>query len=115
MGLVQVTQSQGRIPTTIFHLQDRISLENFAELESVARQEYANGMRNAIIDLSHTSSLTSIGVRAIIVIHKMLAQDSTRHLKLAGPSPEIRDMLDISGVTQYVEIHKTVEDAVASF
>ena len=115
MGLVQITQSQGRFPITIFHLQDRISLENFAELESAIRQEYANGMRNAVMDLSQTSSLTSIGVRAIIVIHKMLTQDSITHLKLAGPSPEIRDMLDISGVTQYVEIHKTVEDAVASF
>ena len=115
MGLVRITQSQGRFPITIFHLQDRISLENFSELETAAKQEYANGMRNAIVDLSHTNALTSIGVRAIIVIHKMLAQDSTRHLKLAGPSPEIRDMLDISGVTQYVEIHKTVEDAIASF
>ena len=115
MGLVQVTQSQGRIPITVFHFQDRISLENFAELEFAAKEAFANGMRDAVMDLSQTSSLTSIGVRAIIVIHKMLARDSTRHLKLAGPSPEIRDMLDISGVTQYVEIHKTVEDAVASF
>ena len=115
MGLVQVTQLQGRVPLTVFHLQDRINLENFAELEAVARESYANGMHNAIIDLSRTAALTSIGVRAIIVIHKMLGTDGKRHLKIAGPAPEIRDMLDISGVTQYVEIYNTVEEAVASF
>ena len=115
MGLVQVTHSQGRIPITIFRLQDRISLENFAELEATAKSAYANGMRNAVLDLSNTSSLTSIGVRAIIVIHKMLASDRDKHLKLSGPTPEIRDMLDISGVTQYIEVHDTVEAAVASF
>lgn len=115
MGLVQVTHSQGRIPITVFRLEDRISLENFAELEATAKSAYANGMRNAVIDLSATSALTSIGVRAIIVIHKMLASDQGKHLKLSGPAPEIRDMLDISGVTQYIEIFETVEDAVASF
>lgn len=115
MGLVQVTHSQGRIPITIFRLQDRISLENFSELEAVAKNAYANGMRNAVIDLSDTSALTSIGVRAIIVVHKMLSNDQGKHLKLSAPTPEIRDMLDISGVTQYIEIFKTVEDAVASF
>ena len=29
--------------------------------------------------------------------------------------PYIREMLDISGVTQYIEIYDTVDGAVASF
>ena len=115
MGLVQVTHSQGRIPITVFHLQDRVSLENFVELEAAAKSAYADGMRNAVIDLSNTSALTSIGVRAIIVMHRMLANDRGKHLKLSGPTPEIRDMLDISGVTQYIEVHDTLEAAIASF
>jgi len=115
MGLVHVTQTKGPLPITIFHLQERVTLENFAELESAAKDAYGHGMRNAIIDLSQTTALTSIGVRAIIVMHKILASEPGRHLKLAGPIPEIRDMLDISGVNQYVEIYKTVDDAVASF
>lgn len=115
MGLVQVTHSQGRIPITIFRLEDRVSLENFAELEATAKRAYANGMRNAIIDLSATSALTSIGVRAIIVIHRLLSNNPGKHLKLASPAPAIRDMLDISGVTQFIEVYDTVEAAIASF
>ena len=116
MALVQISQAQGRIPVTVFHLQDRVNLGNFAELEEAAKISHAEGMRDLVIDLSQTPSLTSIGVRALIIIHKMLsADDRGKHLKLANPIPAIRDMLDISGVTEYVEIYDSVDEAVASF
>ncbi|HJS20661.1 MAG TPA: STAS domain-containing protein [Anaerolineales bacterium] len=115
MGLVQISQAQGRIPVTIFQLQDRVNLGNFAELEKAAQDEHEKGMRDLVIDLSQTPSLTSIGIRALVVIHKMLSEDGGRHLKLAGPQPGIREVLEISGVTQYVEIYDTVNEAVASY
>jgi anti-anti-sigma regulatory factor len=71
-------------------------------------------MRDLVIDLTQAASLTSIAIRAIVVIHKMLSPDQGRHLKIAGPAL-IRELLDIAGVTQYVEVYETVEAAVASF
>jgi len=115
MALVRVSQAQGRLPITVFHLQDRVNLGNFAELEQAAKDAYDKGMRDLVIDLSQAPSLTSIGVRAIVIIHKMLSPDKTRHLKLAGPIPSIREMLNIAGITQFIEIYDTVDDAVASF
>lgn len=115
MALVQISQAQGRIPVVVFQLQDRVNLGNFAELEKAARDAYDNGMRDLVIDLSRTPSMTSIGVRALVIIHKLLSTDGRNHLKLAGPIPSIREMLQIAGITQYIEIHDTVEDAVASF
>jgi anti-anti-sigma factor len=115
MALVQISHTQGHVPVTVFHLQDRVNLGNFAELEAAAGDAYNNGTRDLVIDLSETEALTSIGVRALVVIHKMLSEDRGKHLKLAGPSPEIRDMLEISGVTQYIQIYDSVEQAVASF
>lgn len=115
MGLVEITQAQGRIPVTIFQLNDRVNLGNYHQLEEAARDAYKDGTRDLVVDLSQTPSLTSIGIRALIVIHKLLSEDRGKHLKIAAPRPEIRDMLDISGVTQYIEIYNTVEDAVASF
>lgn len=115
MALVQVSQAQGRIPVTVFQLQDRVNLGNYDELEKIAQDEVDKGMRDLVIDLSQTPSLTSIGVRALIVIYKILSPDRGKHLKIAGPIPAIREMLDIAGVTQSVEIYDTVEEAVASF
>jgi len=115
MGVVQISQTQGRVPVTIFRLQDRVNLGNFAELEETARESYNKGMHDIVLDLGHTVSLTSIGIRAIVIIHKMLSADGGKHLKIANPMPYIREMLDISGVTQYIEIYNTVDEAVASF
>lgn len=115
MALVQVSHAQGRVPVTIFHLQDRVNLGNFTELEQTARDAYSQGTRNMVIDLSKSDSLTSIGVRALVVIHKLLAADNGKHLKLAGPIPSIREMLQIAGITQFLDIYDTVDEAVASF
>lgn len=115
MSVVQISQAQGRIPVTIFRLQDRINLGNFAEFEEAAKDAFHNGMRDLVLDLSQTVSLTSIGIRAIVIVHKMLSNDGTSHMKIANPMPYIREMLEISGVTQYIDIYNTVDEAVASF
>ena len=115
MSVVKISQAQGRVPVTIFQLQDRVNLGNFAELEETAQEAYDNGTRNLVIDLGQTVSLTSIGIRAIVVIHKMLSGDGRQHLKIANPMPYIRETLDIAGVTGYIEMYNTVDEAVNSF
>ena len=116
MALIKISQVQREnIPVTIFHLQDRISLGNYKELEAAAKDAYDNGMRNLVIDLSHSDALTSIGIRALVIIHKMLATENGKHLKLAGVAPSIRDILDVAGITQFIEIYDTVEQALSTF
>ena len=115
MDSIQISQAQGTVPITVFHLPERVNLGNFAELEESAKEAYKDGMRDLVVDLSQTVSLTSIGIRAIVVIHKMLATDGAKHLKVAAPMPYLREMLDVSGVTQYIEIYDTVDQAVAAF
>jgi anti-anti-sigma factor len=116
MALVEISQTEGRVPVTVFQLQDRVNLGNYAELEQISKDAYENGMRDLVIDLSKTPSLTSIGVRALVVIHKMVSgAGAEKHLKLAGAIPYIREMLQISGVTEYIEMYDTVDEAAASF
>jgi anti-anti-sigma factor len=115
MDLVKITNVEGRIPVTVFQLQDRVNLGNFSELEQTAKDSYEAGMRDLVIDLSQTPSLTSIGIRAIVVIHRLLSADKGKHLKLAGAITPIREMLGIAGITQFIEMYDTVDEAVASF
>jgi len=115
MALVEISQAQGRVPVTIFHIQDRVNLGNFAELEKAAKDAFKNGMRDLVIDLSKSESLTSIGIRALVIIHKMLSTNQEKHLKLSGARQSIHDVLNIAGVTQFIELYDTVDEAVASF
>ena len=115
MDLVKISQQQGKVPVTIFHIQDRINLGNYKMLEQTAKNAYESGTRNLIIDLSASESLTSIGIRVLVAIHKMLSAEGSNHLKLAGVIPPIREMLQIAGITQFIELYDTVDEAVNSF
>ena len=115
MAFIQITQRQGRVPVTVFQLHDRINLGNFAELEKITKDAYDSGTRDMVIDLSRIESLTSIGVRALVIVHKTLSTDKEKHLKLAGVSLSMRDVLDIAGITQFIDIYDTVDEAVAWF
>ena len=116
MALVEISQAQGRIPVTIFQLQERIHLGNFSELENVAKEAYDNDIRDIVIDLSQSETLTSIGLRAFVVIHKILTKENTgNHLKIAGATTVIREIMQVTGISQFIDIFDTVEEAVASF
>ncbi len=115
MSLVRITQVQGRVPVTVFHLQDRINLANFAELEQTVKEAYDSGMRDLVMDLYESTPLSSIGIRALVVIHKMLSTGGSKHFKIASPTDHIREILEVAGVTRYIEVYDTVEEAVASF
>jgi hypothetical protein len=53
-----------------------------------------------------------------MVIYKLLAGDEgkkSKHVKLVSPTSYVREVLDISGVTDSIEIHDTLEGAITSF
>ena len=118
MSLVKVSQAEGRIPVTIFELQDRVNLGNTAELEQAARDAYANGTRDLVLDISKVDSFTSAGIRALLVIYKLLAGaegKKSKHVKLVSPTQYVREVLDVSGVSNSIEIYDALEEAIASF
>jgi anti-anti-sigma factor len=117
MKLVIVSQTQGRVPVTVFHLQDRLNLGNTNELEKAAREAYEAGGRDMVLDLSKAPSLTSAGIRTIVTIYKMLSKPKTeiKHLKLVSPTPYVSNVLDIAGLFEFIDCYETLEEAVASF
>ena len=118
MGLVKISQAMGRIPVTVFELQDRVNLGNTAELEQAGKQAYANGTRDLVIDISKVDSFTSAGIRALLIIYKLLAGDEgkkSKHVKLVSPTSYVREVLEVSGVSDSIEIYDTLEEAITSF
>lgn len=116
MALIEISQKQGRVPITVFHLQERVHLGNFSELEKAAQKAYDEGLRDLVIDLSRTDTMTSIGLRALVVIHKILAKGGNgSHLKIAGATTVMREIMQVTGISHFIEVHDTVDEAVASF
>jgi anti-anti-sigma factor len=121
---IRVSQEQGRVPVTVFRLDGRVNLGNADELERMAQQAHADGMRDLIIDLEEVTSLTSAGMRVLHSIYRLLGVDASersthiqksRHLKLVNPSPYVRRVLEIAGYDLFLDIYGDLQEAVASF
>jgi anti-anti-sigma factor len=117
MKLVIVSQAQGRVPVTVFQLQDRVNMGNTLELEMAATQAFTAGGRNMVIDLTRVPSLTSAGIRTILILYKMLAepQGKIQHLKLVNPTAPVREVLKIAGLLDLIQTYDNLDEAVASF
>jgi len=133
MSIVTLSQTHGRVPVTILHLHDRVNLGNVGPFEQTAREAIASGARDVVLDLSEVPSITSVGLRAILTIHKLLGRDApptgepatpteppgrpwkSTHLKLLNPSVHVRQVLAIAGFDQYLDIYDTLSEALASF
>ena len=118
MGLVKVSQAEGRIPVTVFELQDRVNLGNTAELEQAGKDAYSNGTRDLVLDISKVDSFTSAGIRALMVIYKQFAGDEgkeSKHVKLVSPTSYVREVLEVAGITESIETFDTLDKAIESF
>jgi anti-anti-sigma factor len=129
---ITTTQTAGPLPVTIFHIQGDIDAETYDELERRAREAYQTGTRRLILDLSGVDYLSSAGVRAMNGIFQLLRSaegDSDHalyqgvragtykspHLKLVSPKPDVQSVLSTTGLDMFLEIHRELNAAVASF
>ena len=118
MGLVKVSKAKGSSSVTIFQIQDRVNMGNSEELEQAGKDAYKDGTRDLIIDISKVDSITSAGIKALIMIYKLLAGDQgkkSKHVKLVSPTANVKSVLEIAGVTDLIDFHDTLDEAVASF
>ena len=118
MSLVIVSQAKGRIPVTVFELQERVNLGNTAELEQAGKDAYASGTRDLVLDISKVDSFTSAGIRALMIIYKLMADDEgkgSKHMKLVSPTSYVREVLEVAGITESIEIYDTLDEAIGSF
>jgi anti-anti-sigma factor len=133
MNIIRISQVNGRQPVTILHVLDRINLGNVEQFEQAAREAYLQGNRNLLIDLTKVFSITSAGLRAILVIYQSLGNETSNHasagvetgvpgrpvkspyLKILNASPEVRKVLRIAGFEDYLEFYEKQDEAVASY
>ena len=121
---IRIAHEQGRVPVTVFYVQGQINMGSTPQLEKMARTEYDNGMRDLLIDLSDTTSLTSAGLRTLAVLYRLLEDSSSdasgsrrksAHLKLLNPPSDLRRVIQISGFDSFIAIYDDLPAAVASF
>lgn len=78
----------------------------------------AKGNDPIIVDLSKCEFIDSSGIRALLVGARNAgeedAQAGTGRLSIAGPAPQVRRIVEITGLQKAVPVHDTLEAALDS-
>lgn len=128
---ISVWHEHARVPVAVVRVKGKIYSNE--ELEAKARELYAAGIRNILIDLSDVPYMASAGLRALHAIYALLRADTPEesddavrrgiaagtwtspHLKLLKPNRNVLQVLRTAGYDMFLEIHSDFNRAVASF
>jgi anti-anti-sigma factor len=130
---IVVSQKQERVPVTVFRIKGNIDVSSYQQLQVQAEEAFKAGTRYLLLDLTQVPYISSAGLRALHYIFTLLRTDAAKesdsaiskglrdgtfrspHLKLLNPSPGVLNALSTAGFDMYLEIHRDLQEAVASF
>jgi anti-anti-sigma regulatory factor len=134
---IDFSKQESRVSVTIMQLTGNLDASNYAEVIAKAQAVYDEGARNLLVDLSKVPYVSSAGlmslhtVALIFVGHSMNSKESGRpvsrsinaqnektvrqHVKLLSPQPAVEQVLDVTGLKQFLDIYTDLETAIQSF
>ena len=129
---ILVSQAQGRVPVTVFHVRGEINASSYVQFQAEAERAIQAGTTHLLIDLAETPYISSAGLRALTYAYNLLRDKSgegqesvgpglrdgtyrSPHLKLLDPTPQVLRVLDASGYDMFLESHTDYQQAVDSF
>lgn len=96
----------------VVEISGEIDSRTAHELEQKLVDLLGEGSRLLVVDFSQVDQLTSAGLRVMVMIANRLAGIKGK-LALASPNAHVKQVLDISGLTEYFSIVPSTAEAVA--
>jgi anti-anti-sigma factor len=96
------------------HVSGSVDGLSSESLQHALSGELETGHHNLVADFGQVDYTSSAGLRVLLATVKT-ARSRGGDLRLAGPNPEVRKVLDLSGFSGILRVFATVDDAVASF
>jgi anti-anti-sigma factor len=129
---ITVTHEQNRIPVTVLHVAGKTDSESAEILQKKAMEIIEGGARYLIFDLSKVPYMSSAGLRVLQTVFNKLRELSSEesnqetyrkiaegsyqlpNLKIVNPTPEVLEVLKMSGFDMLVSIEKDLKKALDS-
>src|SRR5262245_12370173 len=128
---ITVQQLQGRVPVTILQTHGDLDASSYEDLIAKGQEIYLAGARDILLDMSDTLFMGSSGLAALHSFALLVRGGSVpnlesgwdvfheidrdrdaglqQHFKLFNPQPQAQRVLEMSGLTQFFEIHTDLE------
>jgi anti-anti-sigma factor len=91
-----------------------LNQENAGYLLNAVEQCLADGSPRAVLDMQEVPLIDGAGLEKLLDIQDLFESRSGT-LKIAGPNPLCRDILNVTGVANKFEIFRELKSAVGSF
>lgn len=129
---VTVSYEQNRVPVAVLHVAGKTDSESADILQKKAMEIIDGGARYLIFELSKVPYMSSAGLRVLQEVfnklralsskesdkdtYRQIAEGSYQlpYLKIANPTPEVLEVLKMSGFDMLVSIEKDLKKALAS-
>jgi len=98
----------------VVHCQGRIVYRDEAAALSRVVGEVLQQARKLVLDLSGVSSMDSAGIGELALLQTW-AQRENASLKYAAPNSLVRTLLDLTNLDSVLEVHPSLDAALASF
>mgnify|MGYP003353431081 FL=1 len=92
-------QQEGK--ATVVGIQGRLDTVTAPACEEQLRNLVENGSTHFVLDLAQLDYISSAGLRVLLIVSKLLTQGS---ICLTGLKPNVRTVLDISGLSGMFKI-----------
>ena len=134
---ITVSQAKGRVPVMILKLEGQLDGQNYQELINKAKEGYATGARDFLIDMADLTYISSAGLVALHSVAlltkgeelpdtehgwsafrsmgKTSSADLQEHIKLLNPREEIKSVLEMVGFSRVFTVFTDLDEAVKSF
>jgi anti-anti-sigma regulatory factor len=134
---ITISQEQGRVAVSVIRVTGHLDGQTYQDLIAKAREVVKGGVKNILLDLSDLTYISSAGLVSLHTIALMTrgeeppdpeqgwstlkSMDRTRdgglqkNFKLLNPRPEITNVLEMVGFSEFFEVFTDKQKAVDSF
>ena len=84
------------------------------ELDELRREVLEQSDSRVIIDLSRVTKIDSAGLGQLMSCYSHLVRNQGA-LKVLNPRPEIKDLLDMTGISTLIQSYQDEQEAISSF
>jgi anti-sigma B factor antagonist len=95
----------------VLHVSGRMNAENAAHFESECESCISEGFTNLVVDLGDLVYISSAGLRSVLTVAKKL-KDKGGVLRICRLTGMVRQVFEITKLTQVFPLHDSVESAI---
>ena len=116
---ISTSREDGEKAVTVLRLKGSLDANTQSDLEDKAKEAIDSGAQFLLLDMSEVDYLGSAGMRAIHAITNLLSPEDpslrSASLKIVNPSPAAAKVFKTLGFDSFIDIHDTIDEAVAAF